>query len=149
MKRYSSILTIILCSISQLSWAGVTAVRVEQGLPAYVPRQEASAFWVNTQLCSVVLKTSLDSSKSLQSGTPLDSLLDLPAVCSDGLNNRRANFPTGIRTLLEGGYRMTSVSHQVTPLSHSSKDEKVELLISAIIALEQPRAVPLGAGVSR
>lgn len=106
--------------------------------PKLAPEQNANAFWVDTTVCSVVLKTTIDALKSIQQGaTPLDTLAAQPATCSSNITGQTMQA-AGVRGLLAAGFRVNSVSHAVTPL-HSSADARVELLLSAVFALERPQ----------
>ena len=103
--------------------------------PEVLPR----AFWVDSTTCSVLLKSPIDASKPLQAGTPLDLLISLPAICTSSVSGQ-AQVAGGVRSLLVAGFRVTSVSHAVTALPVAPGETRVELLVSALFALERPQA---------
>ena len=98
---------------------------------------ERNAHWVESAMCSVVLKTQIEAGQPLLPGNPIESMAVLPANCSGNVMEH-ATVSGGIRYLLQSGFRMTGVSHQTTAL-RTNPDGKVELLISAIYALERPQ----------
>jgi hypothetical protein len=104
-----------------------------------IPLQDQSAFWVDSSVCTVVVKTSIDTTKGIQVGaTPFDSLTSLPAICISNVGGQTL-VPNGVRYLMSMGFRIKSVSHTSTSLSNM--DNKVELLLSALFALERPQTI--------
>jgi hypothetical protein len=127
-----------LCAFGLLALPSRAEMRPYVAAPKLVPEQNANAFWVDSTVCSVVLKTSIDALKPIQQGaTPLDTLTAQPATCSSNITGQTMQA-AGIRALLAAGFRVNSVSHAVTPL-HSSTDARVELLLSIVFALERPQ----------
>ena len=108
--------------------------------PTY-PVVNNKAFWVETAICSVVLRVPIDTNKALQATTPIDQLSTLPAVCTGNVIGQIL-VNGGVRSLINSGHRITGLSHQVTVLSALSSDNKVELLLSALFSLEKPQVAP-------
>jgi hypothetical protein len=111
----------------------------QPGVPELNPR----AFWVDSSICTVVLKVPIDAAKPLAVGTPVDQLSSLPAVCASNVSGQTA-VPGGIRSLLGQGFRVTAVSHALTALpglalGASPGELRAELLITAIFCLERPQ----------
>ena len=102
------------------------------------PTVNNKAYWVETNVCSVVLRAPIEANKTLQANTPIDQLSSLPAVCTSNVTGQN-QVAGGVRSLIGVGHRITSVSHQVTALPNVSTDGKVELLISALFSLEKPQ----------
>lgn len=111
------------------------------------PTVNNKAYWVETNICSVVLRAPIETNKTLQASTPIDQLSSLPAVCTSNVTGQN-QVAGGVRSLIGVGHRITGVSHQVTALPGVSPDGKVELLISALFSLEKPQ-VAQPSGVSR
>jgi len=102
------------------------------------PSFDRSAFWVDTTICSVVLKTSIDAIKPLAPGTPIDQLSSLGAICTSNISGQ--NLVTGgVRSLVAEGYRVTAMSHHVAVLAPAAADGRAEVLISALFSLERPQ----------
>lgn len=134
----SSIAVFALCAFGLLALPSRAEMRPYVVGPKLVPEQNANAFWVDSTVCSVVLKTTIDALKPIQQGaTPLDTLAARPATCSSNITGQTMQA-AGVRGLLAAGFRVNSVSHAVTPL-YSSADARVELLLSAVFALERPQ----------
>jgi hypothetical protein len=114
---------------------------------SYAPTVNNKAYWVETNICSVVLRAPIEPNKTLQANTPIDQLSSLPAVCTSNLTGQN-QVAGGVRSLIGVGHRITGLSHQVTALPSISTDGKVELLISALFSLEKPQ-VAQPSGVSR
>lgn len=100
-----------------------------------VPR----AFFVDSSICTVLARAPIDTTKPLQAGTPLDLLVSMPTICTSNVSGQTA-VQGGVRSLLAAGFRITAVSHQVTPLSSTPGDPRVELLITAVFGLERPQS---------
>ncbi len=103
------------------------------------PEINPRAFWVESNICSIVIKVPIDAAKPLQVGTPFDQLASLPAICTGNVSGQ-APVPGGVRSLLATGYRVVAVSHQVTALPGSTLDSRSEVLITALFSLERPQA---------
>jgi hypothetical protein len=109
----------------------------------WVPEADTKAFWVESTVCTVVVKTPIDAVRPIQAGTPIDLLTSLPAICTSSVTGQN-QVQGGIRSLLTAGFRVTGVSHQVAVLSPAGGDGKAELLISAILSLERQQLVAPG-----
>ena len=109
------------------------------------PELQPRAFWVESSVCTVLVKAPIDATRPLQAGTPIDLLTSMPAICTHSVTGQ-APVPGGVRSLLMAGFRITAVSHTVSALpvaaaaAGTPADGRVELLISAIFALERPQA---------
>jgi hypothetical protein len=103
-----------------------------------IPEQNTRAFFVDTTVCSVVLKTSINAVASIQQGTPIDSLIGQPAICTSSVTGQ-AQVATGVRQVIGNGFRITGVSHSVTVIGLPT-NERSELLLSAVFTLERPQA---------
>lgn len=109
------------------------------------PELQPRAFWVESSVCTVLVKAPIDAARPLQAGTPIDLLASMPAICTSSVTGQ-APVPGGVRSLLVAGFRITAVSHTVSALpvvaaaAGTPADGRVELLISAIFALERPQA---------
>ncbi len=113
-----------------------------------VPEVSLNAMWAETVVCTVVTKAPIDSSKKLQFGTPIDLITTAPSICTSSITGQAA-VNDGVRSLINAGFRITSVSHHVTALptaTPTGSPSQVELLISAIFALQrlQPALPVLG-----
>jgi len=142
-KGIAVCLPILAISWSYQAHAGVVTFPIVgevRGGPAtrvpLAPEINAQAFWVESAVCTLVLKTSIDIARPILSGTPIDQFSTLPATCALG-TGAPVNWQGGVRALLGIGFRVKSVSHSVTNLGVVS-DGKVELLLSAVFALERP-----------
>ena len=109
------------------------------GAAALGPELLPRAFWVDSTVCTVLVKAPIDTTKPLQTGTPVDLLASLPAICTSSVTGQ-ALVPGGVRSLLVAGFRVTAVSHTVSPLPAAAGDSRVDLLISAIFSLERPQS---------
>ena len=98
-----------------------------------------NAFYVDSSVCTVVIKASVEPGKPIQPGTPIDQLASLPAICTSSMTGQNT-VQGGVRSQMNIGFRITGVSHAVTPLGILS-DGRQELLISMVIALERPQTV--------
>lgn len=109
------------------------------------PELQPRAFWVDSSVCTVLVKAPIDVARPLQAGTPIDLLATMPAICTSSVTGQ-APVPGGVRSLLVAGFRITAVSHTVSALPVAASaagapaEGRVELLISAIFALERPQA---------
>lgn len=130
---------LLLCS---QSFAGVKIASVP-----LQPETLATAFWVDSTVCSVVSKVPMDASKPILIGTPIDQFVSAPAICTSSVSGQN-QVAGGVRNLLLQGFRITGVSHSVTPLATADVG-KYELLLSAIFTLERPQSTNTGAGTSR
>jgi hypothetical protein len=101
------------------------------------PEVDRNAFWIESTVCSVVVKTPIDATKPLLAGNPIATLAGITANCTGNMMVQN-EVQGGVRLLLQQGYRIRALSHQVTPL-HSDAESKVDLLISAIFTLERPQ----------
>lgn len=122
-------------------WSGaVSAAAANPPVPASViaPTVDARAFWVDSTVCSVVLKTSIDAIKPLAPGTPIDQLSSLGAICTSNITGQNL-VAGGVRSLLAEGFRVTALSHQVVVLAPAGADGRAEVLISALFSLERPQ----------
>lgn len=108
-------------------------------LTAGGPEVNPRAFWVESSICSIVIKVPIDAAKPLQVGTPFDQLVSLPAICTGNVSGQ-ASVPGGVRSLLATGYRVVAVSHNVSTLPGPSNDSRSEVLITALFSLERPQA---------
>lgn len=99
------------------------------------------AFWVETAICTVVQRATIEPGRPIQLGTPIDLLPSLPAVCTSNATGQTP-VAAGVRSLTVAGFRVTGVSHQVTvlPTPLQTVEPRAELLISAIFSLERPPA---------
>ena len=138
-RSLQSSLFLALCGL-MLSHATIAAAQSRP--PVEINTQ---AFRVDSSLCTVVLKTSVEPGKPIQPGTPIDQLASLPAICTSNMTGQ-STVPGGVRSQMMNGFRITGVSHSVTPLGLMS-DGRQELLISMVVALERPQTV-LPTGVS-
>jgi hypothetical protein len=136
MLRFSKLY--LACSFLFLLAPAVNAFAA--GFPI-VPEQNNRAFYVDTTICSVVIKTSINPTASIQQGTPVDSLIGQPAICTSSVSGQ-SQISTGVRQLIGNGFRITGVSHAVTVLGQSTTDRS-DLLISAIFTLERPQVAPI------
>lgn len=92
-----------------------------------------------TAVCAVVVKAPMHPARAILPNNPVDRLGLMPAVCSGG-GMSQSEIPGGIRQLLQAGWRIAHVSHQVTNLGAGapvSADGSVELLVSGIFVLER------------
>ena len=105
---------------------------------AFTPELNPNAFWVDSTICTVVIKTPIEINKPIRSGTPIDQIANMPAICTS--NSGQSVSENGVRTLLNSGFRVKGVSHSVTALG-ALADGKVELLLSAVFALERPEGM--------
>lgn len=126
--------------------AGLLAMALgHAGAATFGPELQPRAYWVESSVCTVLLKAPIDAARPLQTGTPVDLLATMPAICTSSVTGQ-APVPGGVRSLLIAGFRITAVSHSVTALPPASTpanglaDPKVELLVSAIFTLERPQA---------
>lgn len=109
------------------------------------PELQPRAFWVESSICTVLVKAPIDVARPLQAGTPIDLLANMAAICTSSVTGQ-APVPGGVRSLLVAGFRITAVSHTVSALpvaataAGAPAEGRVELLISAIFALERPQA---------
>src|ERR1035437_6599690 len=76
---------------------------------------DRGAFWIESTVCSVVVKTTIDAVNPLLSGNPVETLAGIPANCTGNMMVQ-SEIQGGVRLLLQQGFRVTSVSHQITPL---------------------------------
>jgi len=131
--RCAMAMSAVCCTVPALA---ATALPV-QG-PLIAPVVDRSAFWVDSTVCSVVLKTSVDASKPLAPGTPIDQLSSLGAICISNITGQN-QVAGGVRSLLAEGFRVTALSHHVAVLAPAAADGRSELLISALFSLERPQ----------
>lgn len=115
------------------------AVPCAAGAAALGPEVLPRAFWVDSTICTVLVKAPIDANKPLQAGTPIDLLTSMPAICTSSVTGQ-VPVPGGVRSLLVAGFRVTAVSHTVSPLPNTAGDSRVDLLISAIFSLERPQS---------
>ena len=125
--RYLAITAIAILSLACAGFASAGA---------NIPTVDQSAYWVENVVCTAVVKTSIEASRNLIAGNPIEALVIMPANCS---GNMMANSVVngGVRQMLQSGFRLVSVSHQVTTLV-ADQTGKAELLISALFALDRP-----------
>jgi hypothetical protein len=90
---------------------------------------------VETAICTVVKRGSIDLTKPLLPSNPVETIALSPTVCN-GQTLLKQDFSDGFRSLLVIGWRVTAISHQVTNLGVGANGS-VELLISAIVTLER------------
>ena len=119
---------------ANLSFAGVTNLQARP--PVEI---NTNAFFVDSSVCTVVIKASVEPGKAIQPGTPIDQLASLPAICTSSMTGQNT-VQGGVRGQMINGFRVTGVSHAVTPLGILA-DGRQELLISMVIALERPQTV--------
>lgn len=86
-------------------------------------------------ICTVVLRAPIDASKPLQPSNPMDAMASLPAVCTGNIM-QQMTIAGGVRQMMTMNFRVTTVSHQVTPIK-SDPDGKTELLITAFYGMER------------
>lgn len=98
-----------------------------------------NAFYVDSSICTVVIKVPVEPGKPIQLGTPIDQLATLPAICTSNMTGQNT-VQGGVRSQMNIGFRVTGVSHAVTPIGVLT-DGRQELLISMVIALERPQTV--------
>jgi hypothetical protein len=91
--------------------------------------------WVESTLCTVVLRAPIDAGKPLQSGNPIEAMASLPVVCTGSIMQQMP-IAGGVRQMMTMGFRVTGISHQVTPIK-SDADGKNELLITALFTMER------------
>jgi hypothetical protein len=103
---------------------------------------DRNALLVDSVVCTVVLKASIEASQGLGAGNPIDALVTVPATCV-GNTMPQTQVGGGVRQMLISGFRQIGVSHQVTTLAVTPSG-KAELLISAIFALERSNGIVLG-----
>lgn len=138
----SSMIRTIAASLALLGWAaqahaGVS--NIQQQPPIEI---NTNAFYVDSSVCTVVIKASVEPGKPIQPGTPIDQLASLPAICTSSMTGQNT-VQGGVRGQMINGFRVTGVSHAVTPLGLLA-DGRQELLISMVIALERPQtALPI------
>lgn len=128
-------------SIPSLAFATVltcVASTVFGGMAFAATDVDRNAFWVESTVCSVVVKTSIDAVKPLSGGNPIETLAGVKANCTGNMMVQ-AEVQGGVRLLLQQGFRVTSLSHQITPL-RTDGGGNVMLLISAMFTLERPQA---------
>lgn len=102
-----------------------------------------NAFYVDSSICTVVIKVPVEPGKPIQLGTPIDQLASLPAICTSSMTGQNT-VQGGVRSQMNIGFRITGVSHAVTPIGIMT-DGRQELLISMVVALERPQTVaPIG-----
>lgn len=100
-----------------------------------------------TALCITTHKGSADAGRLFNNGNPLDQMMAFPTSCvltGLGALERR----DGIKGLMANGWRPTSVSHQLMPMTVAQPGgDKLEILLSLVVILQ--RVSPLPAGVTR
>lgn len=92
-------------------------------------------------ICTSLAKAALNPARSVLPNNPIDRLGLMPAICSGGGMNQ-AEIPGGVRQLMQSGWRVIQLSHQVTPLGGVNADGNVELLISGVFVLERQLFTP-------
>jgi hypothetical protein len=97
---------------------------------------DGDALWIESAVCSVVVKTPIDATWPLLAGNPIETLVGITTNCTGNMMVQN-EIRGGVRLLLRQGFRIRGLSHQVTPL-RTDPDGKVELLISAMFTLERP-----------
>lgn len=128
---------VALCAAACAATAGAAAALPAPG-QLIAPVVDRSAFWVDSTICSVVLKTSVDAAKPLAPGTPIDQLSSLGAICTSNITGQNL-VAGGVRSLLAEGFRVTAMSHHVAVLAPAVADGRAEVLISALFSLERPQ----------
>jgi hypothetical protein len=103
---------------------------------ASIPTVDQNSYWVENVICTAIVKTNFEASRNLAVGNPIEELVVMPANCSGNMMVKTI-VNGGVRQLLQSGFRVVSVSHQVTTLV-ADPTGKAELLISALFALERP-----------
>ncbi len=113
------------------------AAQLAQG-SSVAPAVDLTAFWLDTTICSVVLKTSIDAAKPLAPGTPIDQLSSMGAICTSNITGQSL-VTGGVRSLLAEGFRVTALSHHVAVLGHAAAEGRSEVLVSVLFSLERPQ----------
>ena len=90
---------------------------------------------VETAVCTVVFKSSIDAAQPLGATNPIHTLATTPAICN-GNSMMAMGIAGGVNQMLATGFRLINVSHQVTTLT-TAPNGKTELLISAMFAMER------------
>ncbi len=132
----------ISASLALFGWGALVhagVLNIQQQPPIEI---NTNAFYVDSSVCTVVIKAPVEPGKPFQPGTPIDQLASLPAICTSSMTGQNT-VQGGVRSQMINGFRVTGVSHAVTPLGILA-DGRQELLISMVIALERPQtALPV------
>lgn len=123
-----------------LQFLFLTAAGFANASTGIIPTVDANSYWVENVVCTSIVKTSIDVSRGLSAGNPIEGLSLMPVNCSGNMMTNTL-VSGGVRQMLQSGFRLVSVSHQVTTLA-TDQTGKAELLISALFALERPTTKP-------
>lgn len=123
------------CFIALAGGAMVAHAGIAKVAGDVIPPNRVQPQWVESTLCSVVMRAPIDAGKPLQAGNPIDTLVSQPVVCT-GNATQQMPMAGGLRLMLSNGFRITSISHQITPIKFDP-DGKTELLITALFGLER------------
>jgi hypothetical protein len=114
----------------------VLSTEVFTAQAAVIAGEGAATANPESAVCTVVSRVTIDLSKPLTTTNPIEGIATLPAICNSRVFSK-AEHVEGIRSLLVIGWRVTSASHQVTPLGTNASTGAVELLVSVVFSLER------------